>query len=67
MGADDDMIHLEHFLAEYRAIPNAELAILPGTSHSFGREKPWLMNLLLVDFLTKDPVPLRSPVQRAPP
>jgi len=66
MGADDDLIPLEHFVAQYRAIPHSELAILPNTSHLFANEKPALMNGLLVDFLTKDPAPTLWPVRRAP-
>jgi pimeloyl-ACP methyl ester carboxylesterase len=35
MVADDDLSTLEHALEFYRALPNSELAVVPGTSHFF--------------------------------
>ena len=65
MGADDDMIPVNHFVAQYRAIPHSELAILPNTSHIFASEKPALVHGLLLDFLSKEPTPTMWPVRRA--
>lgn len=67
MAADDDIIHLEHTLALYRGIPNSELAVVPGTSHRATQEKPGLVNAILLDFLTNDPVPTVAPIRRALP
>ena len=39
---DDDMVSLEHTIALFRAIPDAELAVVPGTSHAVMLEKPAL-------------------------
>ncbi|MBD0321946.1 MAG: alpha/beta hydrolase [Aldersonia sp.] len=64
MAADDDEVELEHVLAMYRAIPDAELAVIPGTSHGLLVEKPELCNQLIVDFLTSDPVETLAPVRR---
>ncbi len=64
MAADDDTIHLEHAIAQYRAIPNGELAILPGTSHLYPAEKPALTNGLILDFLTKPPEATLFPIRR---
>jgi pimeloyl-ACP methyl ester carboxylesterase len=50
----------------YAALPNAELAIVPGTSHFLTQEKPDLVNKIVVDFLTKEPVPTVAPIRRAP-
>jgi hypothetical protein len=50
----------------YNALPNAELAIVPGTSHFLTREKPDLVNKIVVDFLTKEPVPTVAPIRRTP-
>jgi pimeloyl-ACP methyl ester carboxylesterase len=66
MAGDDDMITLEHTQSLYWAIPGAELAIVPGTSHCLTMEKPELVNKLIVEFLTKDPVPEMMPLRRAP-
>ena len=65
MLGDDDEVTLEHAIAMYRGLPEAELAVVPGTSHGLLHEKPALCNRLIVDFLTTDPVPTFAPVRRA--
>jgi pimeloyl-ACP methyl ester carboxylesterase len=65
MVADDDEVILEHALACYRSIPDAELAVVPGTSHGLLVEKPSLCNAILVDFLTSEPTPTLAPIRRA--
>jgi pimeloyl-ACP methyl ester carboxylesterase len=65
MAGDDDAIRPEHTLAMFRAIPDAELAIIPGTSHALIIEKPALCNEIMIDFLTADPVPTYMPISRA--
>jgi pimeloyl-ACP methyl ester carboxylesterase len=57
---------MEHVLATYDAIPNAELAVVPGTSHFLLQEKPALTNAIILDFLTNDPVPTVAAIRRAP-
>jgi pimeloyl-ACP methyl ester carboxylesterase len=64
MAGDDDVITLEHTVELYRSLPNAELAIVPGTSHLLIMEKPLLCNTLIVDYLTTDPVPTVLPIRR---
>jgi len=66
MFADDDLMTLAHAVAMYDALPSAELAIVPGTSHFLMSEKPHLVNALLLDFLTREPVTLIAPIRRAP-
>jgi pimeloyl-ACP methyl ester carboxylesterase len=65
MLGDDDEVILEHAITMYRALPQAELAVIPGTSHGLLHEKPALCNRMIVDFLTTDPVPTFAPVRRA--
>ena len=65
MVGDDDEIQFEHTLALYRRIPHSELAVVPGTSHGFLVEKPHLCNVVLVDFLARDPVQTFAPIRRA--
>src|SRR6266566_1675809 len=65
MFGDDDLITLEHVIAMYEGIPNAELAVVPGTSHFLLQEKPALCNTIIVDFLTTQPVPTVAPTRRA--
>lgn len=64
MAGDDDEVTLEHAAALYRGLPDAELAIVPGTSHGLLVEKPMLCNLMIVDFLTSDPVRTMVPIRR---
>ena len=66
MFSDDDLVTLAHAVEMYDALPNAELAIVPGTSHFLTQEKPELVNKVVVDFLTKEPVATVAPIRRAP-
>ena len=65
MLGDDDEVTLEHATAMYRGLPDAELAVVPGTSHGLLHEKAGLCNDLMIGFLTKDPVPTYAPIRRA--
>jgi pimeloyl-ACP methyl ester carboxylesterase len=65
MLGDDDEVRLEHGIALYRALPNAELAVIPGTSHGLLVEKPELCDTMIVDFLANDPAPTIAPIRRA--
>jgi pimeloyl-ACP methyl ester carboxylesterase len=65
MFADDDVMTLEHAVQMFQALPNAEFAVVPGTSHFLTQEKPHLVNAIVLDFLTHDPVPPVAPIRRA--
>jgi pimeloyl-ACP methyl ester carboxylesterase len=65
MLGDDDEVTLEHAITLYRALPNAELAVIPGTSHGLLVEKPELCNTIIVDFLSNEPMPTFAPIRRA--
>jgi pimeloyl-ACP methyl ester carboxylesterase len=65
MYGDDDEIALEHTLGLYRGLPNAELAVVPGTSHGLLVEKPWLCNAIMLAFLTGEAGPTVAPIRRA--
>lgn len=64
VAGDDDMMTLEHTVDLYRAVPDAQLAVVPGASHAVPLEKPELLNTLILDFLTKDAAPTMFPVRR---
>jgi pimeloyl-ACP methyl ester carboxylesterase len=66
MFSDDDLVTMTHVVEMYEALPNAELAVVPGTSHFLTQEKPHLVNALVLDFLTNEPVPTVAPIRRAP-
>ncbi len=65
MQGDDDEVSLEHAIALYRTLPNAELAVVPGTSHGLLVEKPGLCNTIILDFLCNEPVTTFAPIRRA--
>jgi pimeloyl-ACP methyl ester carboxylesterase len=62
MQGDDDGVRVEHSAAVARALPNAQLAVVPGTSHALPLEKPALVNQLLLDFLAEEQVPRYFPL-----
>jgi pimeloyl-ACP methyl ester carboxylesterase len=64
VSGDNDAVSLDHTLALYRGLPDAELAVVPGTSHVLIAEKPQLVAQLVLDFLTTDPVPTIAPIRR---
>ena len=66
MFSDDDLVTMTHVVETYDGLPNAELAVVPGTSHFLTQEKPALVNAILLDFLTNDPVPTIAAIRRAP-
>jgi pimeloyl-ACP methyl ester carboxylesterase len=63
---DDDLVSLEHTVALFRAVPNSELAVIPGASHAVVIEKPELLNRIVLDFLENEPVATMMPLRRAP-
>jgi len=67
MIADDDEVLLEHAVDLYRSLPDAELAVVPGTSHGLLVEKPELCNMVITEFFTKDPIQTFAPIRRAAP
>ena len=55
LQGDDDIVTLEHGVAMARAIPDVQLAVVPGTSHTVPYEKADLVARLFLDFLADDP------------
>jgi pimeloyl-ACP methyl ester carboxylesterase len=53
MGGDRDAIRNEHLVEMFKAIPGAELCILPGTTHFVYQDRPkWFMEIMY-DFFDK--------------
>ena len=52
MFADEDEVEIEHIHAIHRALPDAQLAIVPGTGHGLLVDKPELCNTMIAEFLT---------------
>ncbi len=68
MVGDDDSTRLEDTIALYRAIPEAQLAVVPGASHALLKEHPRETAALIQRFL-RGPVPPEtlSPIRRQTP
>jgi pimeloyl-ACP methyl ester carboxylesterase len=54
---DDGCMTMAHAAALQRALPESQLAVVPGTSHGLPMEKPHVVNQLIVDFLADEQVP----------
>ncbi|HEY2671585.1 MAG TPA: alpha/beta hydrolase [Rugosimonospora sp.] len=65
IAGDDDIVTLEHTVALYRGLPDAELAIVPAASHLLLRERPALCTAMVADFLTGDRPSTMMPMRRA--
>jgi pimeloyl-ACP methyl ester carboxylesterase len=50
LAADDEPFTSELTFKMYEGIPNARLAVMPGTSHALVKEKPKLMHAIIKDF-----------------
>jgi len=53
---DDGCMRVEDAVAIQRALPDAQLAVVPGTSHGVPMEKPLVVNTLILDFLAEEQV-----------
>ena len=53
LAGDRDATTHEHTLELFRSIKNAELCIIPGTTHFLLSEKPEMANKVILDFLQK--------------
>ena len=66
MFSDDDLVSMQHVIDMYEALPDAELAVVPGKAlHSLLQEKPDLCNRLILEFLANEPVATVAPMRRA--
>lgn len=61
MAGDDDLVSIGHLEAMRDTIPNAQLAVIPGTSHGLPLEKPELAARLILDFLADEQTPKIMP------
>jgi pimeloyl-ACP methyl ester carboxylesterase len=68
MAGDDEPIFLTHTCTLYESIPNAELCIVPGTSHSVLKERTRSSVRVIRHFLeSKWPPDTEAPIRRSPP
>ena len=68
MAGDDDVVKHSHSIELYEALPLAQLAIVPGTSHGLVKEKPAIVTTLIQGFLNDQTYPItRQPIRRTNP
>ena len=66
MAGDDDLMELSHTSSLYEAVPGAQLAIVPGTSHAVLKEKTKLSAKLIRNFFEDEYPPVTyQPSRRA--
>lgn len=53
LAADHDLIRLEHILTIYKSLPNAQLAILPNSTHMIPYDDPPAFNMAVERFLAE--------------
>jgi pimeloyl-ACP methyl ester carboxylesterase len=59
-AGDHDLVRTEHTVALQKAIPHAELAILPGSGHSVPHDDAPHWDEMVLRFLTKPAPPPRA-------
>jgi len=65
VAGDDDVTTFRHLTTMYEALRDAELAVVPGTSHGVLKERTKLATLLIVEYLKSSlPPRTRSPIRR---
>jgi pimeloyl-ACP methyl ester carboxylesterase len=57
MQGDDDGVRIDYSAALVRVLPDAQLAIIPGTGHGAPVQKPDLVNRMILDFLVPEQPP----------
>lgn len=63
---DDDVIDHKHSVLMYESIPQARLAVMPGTSHQANKEKPEMFQMFIREFLSNLDYPeTKMPYRRA--
>jgi pimeloyl-ACP methyl ester carboxylesterase len=68
VSGDDEVVHLEHTVSMYKALPAGQLAVVPGASHLLPIEKPHDTARLVLEFLAATGPPVTyMPVRRRAP
>jgi pimeloyl-ACP methyl ester carboxylesterase len=65
LAGDDDLVTLDHTIAMYRALPQAQLAVVPNASHLLLMEHPDLVKDIVATFLGTEPSATLMPIRRA--
>lgn len=68
VSGDDDLVSLPHTVALYEALPEGQLAVVPGASHALPLEQPDAVNAHILKFLAAaGPPQTMLPIRRARP
>jgi pimeloyl-ACP methyl ester carboxylesterase len=61
---DDDVISHHHTIEMFEALPQGQLAVIPGTSHQANKEKPEIFQMFIREFLNDLSYPQTKMPQR---
>jgi pimeloyl-ACP methyl ester carboxylesterase len=61
---DDDVISHHHTIEMFEALPQGQLAVIPGTSHQAHKEKPEIFQMFIREFLNDQSYPQTKMPQR---
>jgi pimeloyl-ACP methyl ester carboxylesterase len=65
LAGDDEPFPLAHTVSLFESLQDGRLAVIPGSSHSFVKEKPELLQAMIKDFYRQQNFPItRSPNRR---
>lgn len=65
LAGDDDLVTLDHTVRLFRALPTAELTVLPNASHLLLMEHAETVRAMIQKFLTTEAAPTYLPIARA--
>ena len=66
VAGDDDLVTLPHTISLYQALPNGQLAVVPGASHGLPLEQPAMVSSIILQFLAAEGPPRTlMPIRRA--
>ena len=60
IAADSGAITLDHLAGMRHALPDPQIAVVPGATHLLCQERPHIVNQLILDFLAGEPAPKMS-------
>jgi pimeloyl-ACP methyl ester carboxylesterase len=65
MAGDDDVVTLPHTVSLYQALPDSQLAVVPGASHALPLEQPSAVAAMILRFLSAEGKPrTMMPIRR---
>ena len=64
MVGDDDIVDHHHAVRLFETVPDARLAVVPGTSHALPDEQPGEVRRLITEFLSGEAASWLIPIRK---